>query len=138
LQPAAHVFRYVWASPASALGMLVALLAAGRGATIAVVDGVVEVVGTRLARGLAHWAPCSGFHAITFGHVVIGTSPAVLAQCRAHERVHVRQYERYGVLFFVLYAASSVWQWLRGKDAYWDNHFERQARQHVSASRGVS
>ena len=69
------------------------------------------------------------FDAITLGHVVIGASPAALARCRAHERVHVRQYERFGVLFFPLYAASSALQWLRGRDPYWDNRFERQARQ---------
>ncbi len=129
MQTLARIAGYVWAAPASVVGVLVALLAAGRGARVAVVDGVVEVVGTRLARALAHWAPRSGFHAITLGHVVIGTSPAALAQCRAHEQVHVRQYEYFGVLFFVLYAASSVLEWMRGHDAYWDNHFERHARQ---------
>jgi hypothetical protein len=119
---------YAWASPASALGLLVALLAADRGASVAIVDGVLEVAGTRLAKVLARWARLARFNAITLGHVVIGASPAVLAHCRAHERVHVRQYERFGVLFFPLYAASSGLQWLRGRRPYWDNHFEREAR----------
>jgi hypothetical protein len=41
--------------------------------------------------------------------------------------VHVRQYERWGVLFFPLYAASSLWQLARGRDPYRDNRFEREA-----------
>jgi hypothetical protein len=40
----------------------------------------------------------------------------------------VRQYERWGALFFVLYAVSSLCQWLRGRDPYWHNRFEREAR----------
>jgi len=59
---------------------------------------------------------------------VLGIDDAVLAEYRAHEHAHVRQYERWGVLFFVLYAASSLWEALCGKAAYRDNHFERQAR----------
>ena len=123
-----RLMRYAWASPASVVGLLLALLASGRGATIAVVDGVLEVAGTRLARWLAHSAYFARFDAITLGHVVVGASPAALAHCRAHERVHVRQYERYGVLFFPLYVGSSALQWLCGRRPYWDNHFERQAR----------
>ena len=64
------------------------------------------------------------FQAITFGHIVLGFSHAVLAQVRAHEHVHVRQYERWGILFFPLYLGSSVWQLLRGRDPNWRNHFE--------------
>ena len=47
---------------------------------------------------------------------------------RAHERVHVAQYERWGPLFLPAYFASSLWQWLRGRRAYWDNRFEVEAR----------
>ena len=36
--------------------------------------------------------------------------------------------EIFGVLFFVLYAGSSLAQWLRGGRAYFDNRFEREAR----------
>jgi hypothetical protein len=31
-------------------------------------------------------------------------------------------------LFFAAYAGSSLWQLLRGRRAYWDNHFEVEAR----------
>jgi len=55
-------------------------------------------------------------------------SHAVLAEYRAHEHEHVRQYERWGVLFFFLYVGSSAALRLRGARPYWDNRFERQAR----------
>jgi hypothetical protein len=117
-----RVFSYAWAAPASGVGLLVASIAACGGAKATIVDGVIEVVAPRLVR-------LARINAITLGHVVIGLSPAVLAQCRAHERVHVRQYERLGFFFFPLYAASSAWQWLRGRNPYWENYFERQARE---------
>jgi hypothetical protein len=60
--------------------------------------------------------------------VVVGIDETALAESREHERAHVRQYERFGPLFLPLYAASSLWAALRGGRMYWDNHFERQAR----------
>ena len=66
--------------------------------------------------------------AITFGHVVLGVDGHALERCRDHELVHVRQYELWGLFFFPAYLASSGWQWLRGRSAYWDNHFEVEAR----------
>jgi hypothetical protein len=41
--------------------------------------------------------------------------------------VHVRQYERWGMLFFPLYLFSSLLQIVRGCDPYLDNSFEREA-----------
>ena len=112
--------RYLWAFPATCVGVALGLACMALGATGRVVDGVLEVSGV---------FPCRGrFGAITFGHVIIGPDDACLEACRAHEHVHVRQYERWGVLFFPLYAASSAWAWLRGGDAYLDNRFEREAR----------
>ena len=66
--------------------------------------------------------------AITLGHVVLGGSEHTLCQLRAHEQEHVRQYERWGVVFFLAYPASSLIQLLRGRHPYWLNHFEVQAR----------
>jgi hypothetical protein len=111
--------RYLWAFPATCIGGVLGLACMALGAKARVVDGVLEVGGV---------FPRAGhFGAITFGHVIIGADDACLHACRAHEHVHVRQYERWGVLFFPLYAASSAWAWLRGGDAYRDNRFEREA-----------
>jgi hypothetical protein len=111
--------RYAWALPATCLGATLGLAALARGARMRVVEGALEVAGGMPRR--------FGFGAITFGHVILGQSEQCLAACRAHEHVHVRQYERWGVLFFALYLGSSLVQWLRGRDPYLDNRFEKEA-----------
>jgi hypothetical protein len=68
------------------------------------------------------------FSAITFGHVIIGIDHETLVAVRCHEQIHVRQYERYGILFFPLYLGSSLLQAALGRRPYHDNHFEREAR----------
>jgi hypothetical protein len=125
---AVRLLRYGWALPATLVGATTALVAWALGARVSLLDGLVEVVGGRLGRALARR---SRFVAITLGHVVLACDRRSLERCRAHERVHVRQYERFGAAFFVLYAGSSAWQWLRGRDAYLDNAFEREARDHA-------
>jgi hypothetical protein len=120
-------FGYVWAGPASLLGLVVAALAGYR-AHAAAVDGVLEIHGPALAWALRRLTPwCDGAAAITFGHVVLGRDRHALAATRAHERVHVRQYERWGPLFIPAYVAASAWARLRGGDGYFDNPFEREA-----------
>ncbi len=50
-----------------------------------------------------------------------------LDRTRAHERVHVRQYERWGPLFLPAYLAASLCAVARGRHAYFGNCFEREA-----------
>jgi hypothetical protein len=92
------------------------------------VDGVLEVSGGRLAALVERLPPSARFSGITLGHVVLGVAPDVLARIRSHEHAHVRQYERWGLLFFPLYAGASLVAWLNGGRPYWNNHFECQAR----------
>lgn len=120
--------RYAWAAPASLVGLAVAAAALAAGASARRVEGTLEVSGGALGRRIARGPAITNIAAITLGHVIIGQDEAQLAACRAHERAHVRQYERWGVLFFPLYAASSLWQLARGRDWYRDNRFEVQAR----------
>ena len=68
-----------------------------------------------------------GFAAMTLGHVILAIDPLTLSAVRSHEQVHVRQYERWGLLFVPAYLASSLVQWLRGRHPYRENHFEREA-----------
>jgi len=121
------LLRYAWASPATLVGLALAGIAGAFGATACVRKGVVEVAGGRLAGFLGSAGPLRPI-AITFGHVVLGVTHVVLERERAHEHAHVRQYERWGALFFPLYAASSCYELLRGGDPYRGNAFERQAR----------
>ena len=65
--------------------------------------------------------------ALTLGHVVFGQTRAALDATRAHEHVHVRQYERWGILFVPAYLAVSAYLYLRGRDAYRENPFEVEA-----------
>lgn len=127
--------RYIWAAPATIVGLGLAAFACLLGATVRVREGVIEVAGGRLAAYARSVPQATQFLAITFGHVVLGLSHAVLAQERAHEHVHVRQYERWGVLFFPLYLGSSAWQLVMGRHPYWHNWFERCAFRHGASER---
>ena len=122
-----RIVRYAWASPATLVGIVPALIALASGARPRVIEGAVEVAGG----GLRHWIarlprPCR-FGAITFGHLVISLDERTADCVRAHEQVHIRQYERWGVLFFPLYLGSSMAELVRGRDPYRDNRFEREA-----------
>jgi hypothetical protein len=119
--------RYVWALPATIVGLLLSLIALGSGATLQLVDGVIEVAGGSVGRFVSMLPRSLRFGAITFGHVIIGIDHVTLQRVRVHERVHVRQYERWGALFFPLYVASSFLQLLKRRDPYFDNCFEREA-----------
>jgi hypothetical protein len=119
--------RYLWAMPNTCLGAVLAV-AALAGGGLRFVHGVVEVHGPVVA-WLLRWLvplPC-GADAITFGHVVAGRTEVALQLTRAHERVHVRQYERWGPLFIPAYLLAGGWAWVRGRGAYRGNYFERQA-----------
>ncbi len=109
-----------WAAPNTALGLALVALARATGGEASVVGGVVEasggVVGRVLGRG--------GIAAMTLGHVVVARDAPSLVRTRAHERVHVRQYARWGPFFLPAYAAASLWAALRGRRAYRDNAFE--------------
>jgi hypothetical protein len=101
--------------------------AAATGGRVRVEGGVLEAGGGVLRLLLSRGVPGFSIRAITLGHVVLGAGERELSECRAHERAHVAQYERWGVLFPVLYAASSLAALARGRRVYADNAFERQA-----------
>ncbi|MEQ1910489.1 MAG: hypothetical protein ABMA15_16840 [Vicinamibacterales bacterium] len=121
------ILRYLWATPATLLGVA-AIVAGCRRARVRVVDGVVEAHGPAIAWGLRHLTFIEhGAAALTLGHVVLGVDATSLEWTRAHERVHVRQYEAWGPLFLPAYVAFSIWARVRGKHFYFDNPFEVEA-----------
>lgn len=122
-----RLFAYLWASPATVLGLaLLPLALLDGGATV--VDGVLELHGRFVRLFLTHCTLLKGgASAMTLGHVVLGRDEQLLALTRAHERVHVRQYERWGPFFIPAYVGISIFLWLRGRPAYRDNPFEREA-----------
>ena len=118
--------RYLWASPASAIGLLLAAVTGSlRGASL--VTGVIEIHGPGLRWFLTHGAFVRHVTAITLGHVVLGCDAEALHWTRAHERVHVRQYEQWGPFFIPAYLIASLWAAATGRHAYYDNYFEREA-----------
>jgi hypothetical protein len=110
------------------VGLLLALLALAGGARARWVEGQLEVAGARRLQAFGRWSPVRDLAAITLGHVILGRDHATLCRWRRHEQVHVRQHERWGVLFWPLYLAAGVLAWWRGGDAYRDNPFEVEAR----------
>ena len=118
---------YLWASPATLLGLLF-LPAAWLDHGVQVVDGVIELHGRLVAWFLTHCTPLDGgASAMTLGHVVLGRDAELLALTREHERVHVRQYERWGPFFIPAYLLLSAVLKFQGRQAYMDNPFEREA-----------
>ena len=98
------------------------------GARARVVRGTIEVAFRPEPSQCGRIARRLPYRAITFGHVILGVTAQELASAREHEHVHVAQYERWGPLFLAAYPAASLWQWLAGRDPYWDNPFEIEAR----------
>ena len=126
--------KVLWAAPCSAVGLMFAAALLLFGGRVKFFAGTLEVTFRQnkslCGRG-ARWLP---FRAITFGHVIVAVTQQELEHLRAHERAHVEQYERWGVMFFLAYAASSIWQILMGRRAYWDNYFEVEARKCAARS----
>ena len=130
--------RFAWASPCSALGLVLALpvlLAGGRAVRI---GSTLEVSLRSNCTELPAWLRALPFGAITLGHVVLGQSAALLAHLRPHEQVHVRQYEVWGPFFLVAYPVSSLWALVRGQCPYRANFFEQQAFSHGPRHEGAA
>lgn len=114
----------LWALPTTVVGLLLAS-AALFGGHARMRAGVVEAWGGGLARLLRAWPP--GVAAMALGHVILAMNREDLEQHADHERVHVRQCERWGPFFLPAYAMASAWAWLHGRDPYRGNAFEREA-----------
>ena len=123
-----RVLFYLWALPTTVVGLLFVPLAMVTGGRARVVNGVLEVSGGSVSWFLRYCTLLrGGAAAMTLGHVVLGRDLWLLDITRSHERVHVRQAERWGPLFIPLYLLSSLAMMVVGRRAYEDNPFEREA-----------
>ena len=126
-----HLCRYLWAFPATLLGLIFIPLALLSGGRVSLVAGAIEIQGGIvrffLRRGLLWFGPAA---AMTLGHVILGRDQDCLDKSRSHEHVHVRQYERWGPLMLPLYLIAGAVLFFRGMDPYLDNPFEREAFEH--------
>lgn len=121
------VLRYLWAGPWTLVAAALAPVVTLTGGRAALRDGVLELSGGILPSLLRHLPP-GRVAAITIGHAVLATDETMLDQTRAHERVHVGQYEQWGPFFPLVYGLASFSAWSRGRHYYLDNRFEREAR----------
>ncbi len=119
--------RYLWASPYTALGLLLGTLGLALGGQWRREQGTLEFFGGRMGAAARRLPQPLAFSAVTLGHVVLAIDDGAMRFLRSHEQVHVRQYERWGLLFLPAYLGSSLLQWLRGRHPYRENHFEQQA-----------
>ena len=110
--------RRVWAAPTSLLGLILSPFFARRYVT----RGVLVCEGAEWPRKLG-WR----YRAITLGHVVLAVDE-LDAVTMEEELAHVRQYEVWGPAFIVAYLSSSLWAFMRGRDPYDHNIFEREAK----------
>lgn len=123
----AKAVAVVWACPYSLLGICIGSIGMLSGGHGRFRDGAIEFFegGTGwFVRRLPTGQNTAGF---TLGHVILGQTAKGLEQVGKHERVHVRQFERWGLLMGPAYLLASAWVWQRGLDAYRDNPFEIEA-----------
>lgn len=129
---AIRVFAYAWAAPTTVVGLTAGALTLASGGRGQLRRGAIEFHG-----GFARWLLSRrtvGASAMTLGHAILGRDPKALDRCRDHEQAHVRQAERWGPLFLPAYGAASLMAVMRGKHYYFDNRFERCARQECGES----
>ena len=123
-----RLLAYCWAFPNTFLGLILLPLSWFGHGNASLVTGVCEIHGPVIAFILERFTLIKGGAlALTLGHVVIGRDQNALDLTREHERVHVRQYERWGPFFLPAYLIFSIVARLSGNDAYRDNRFEREA-----------
>lgn len=115
----------IWASPGTLVGLVIGTVGLASGGTWQLHSGVLEFYGGFVTRFLGMMPVRAA--AMTFGHVVLGQTSESLEFTRTHERVHVKQYERWGPFFIPAYLLFSAALWIAGRDAYRDNPFEVEA-----------
>ena len=129
------VLFVIWTLPNTMLGLCAGFCSMLFGTRMQIREGCIEFHGGPIAAFLRRVPPGRSSSAMTLGHVVLGLDRHVLDVVREHEQVHVRQYERWGVLFLPAYLGASLWLALRGRDPYLDNPFEIEAY-NISDPRG--
>lgn len=123
-----RLVQYLWALPYTLIGALFTPFVVATGGRAHVLDGVLELYGPLPEFWLRRVALVPNAAAITIGHVVLARDRDALEFTRAHERAHVRQYERWGLAFVPAYLVAGAWALASGAGAYRGNYFERDAR----------
>ena len=122
-----QLWRWCFPAPISLIGFVFASFIRASGGQIEKHGIAWEASDGAASRLLWLFNPWANINAITLGHVILARDPLTAAHLRAHEQVHVRQYERWGFIFPLAYVMASVLAFARGADAYRDNVFEIEA-----------
>ncbi len=113
--------------PWTLLGLTLGIVGLSSGTRIEWYGGTIVCHSGWIERILKRAPIPGGASALTLGHTILARSREEMVQSHAHELVHVRQYERWGAFFVPAYIGISCWLFVRGKDSYFDNPFEREA-----------
>ncbi len=127
--------RILWVAPVSLCALPLLPLGLWR-AQWQITRGVLEITSPALSMFLhGPWFRAmsggDGFAAATIGHDIVARNSTCMDNCRVHEHVHVRQCERWGVLFPFAYGGAGLYAALRARRwsaYYWNNRFECEAR----------
>ncbi len=122
-----RTLKLLWVSPVTLLACVPLILINIFGGRVQKQGIAWEATGGIAPQLLWLMNPWTHIEAITLGHIILALDAATALRMRAHEQVHVRQYERWGALFPFAYLAASGIALLGGGDAYRDNVFEREA-----------
>ncbi len=118
---------YLWPLPITVFGLMLADIIKASGGRCERVGNALEASNGAASSVLWLLNPWARIEAITLGHVIIARDSATAKRLRAHEHTHVRQYERWGVIFPIAYLVASATAVFKGGDAYRDNVFEVEA-----------
>ncbi len=122
-----HLLAILWASPYTLLGLALGTLGLCTGGAARIRGRVIEFHGGAVKWLLQNCFFHDGAMAFTLGHTILGQTDAALDISREHELVHVRQFERWGLLMGPAYVGCSLVLWLTGQRPYYDNPFEQEA-----------
>ena len=118
---------WLWPAPITLVALPLAALIRVSGGQIRSNREALEATGGCAPKLLRLMNPWMQIEAITLGHLIIARDSDIAARLRSHELVHVRQYQRWGLLFPSAYFASSALAAMRGDCPYRGNGFEREA-----------
>jgi len=127
MHPLWRTLGIAWASPYTLVGLLVGGVGLCCGARVQRRGRVIEFHSGGVRWLVRHLPLGESTLAITLGHTVLGQTSAALDIAREHELVHVRQFERWGLLMGPAYVGWSLFLWCVGGRPYLDNPFEREA-----------
>lgn len=118
---------YLWALPVTLVGALVVLV--GGAKRTAWLNGAALCV-AQPGGLLDRWFRSASFVAFTWGGVVIFCDEANARNPieQRHELRHFAQARVLGPFMPLVYVACSIWALVRGRDWYWGNALEEDAR----------